>query len=413
MLFLFCLLCLVAASAVNVQSDPISHVYVTNITILQESTTNNRHAEEKSQLEQRLQKTGTWSPSHSRYRLLSALHGFYRYKQINTVEVNKWRDWYKHVPKRQRKMVESVVQYTRKLNTVEHLFESNEIIANAILQEGLQFYGIKMEELQQFITQVEKEGKTADRTSVNQAMKHFVRDWAEEGRDERMASFPCILDAISSMRENETTKVLLPGAGLGRLAHEIDHLGGFEVTMNEYSSYMNLAYRYLDTIQTNSASYHPYIDWWSHHATTADLQRPITFPDKSLSQSVLLVEGDFTTVFNIQKYDVIVTLFFIDTARNLIAYLETIHRLLRPGGKWINLGPLLYGSAPFLQLSLDEIVAVSEDIGFKFLNTDDKCGNITVDGLKVRGLQVPYGTNARGLSRNAYQAQFWIASRIK
>lgn len=32
------------------------------------------------------------------------------------------------------------------------------------------------------------------------------------------------------------------------------------------------------------------------------------------------------------------TCFFIDTARNIVHYLETIHGLLKPGGLWINLG---------------------------------------------------------------------------
>ena len=41
-------------------------------------------------------------------------------------------------------------------------------------------------------------------------------------------------------------------------------------------------------------------------------------------------------------WDVIVTCYFIDTAKNIIEYLEVIHHALREGGVWINLGPLLY-----------------------------------------------------------------------
>lgn len=194
---------------------------------------------------------------------------------------------------------------------------------------------------------------------------------------------------------------------------------GFQVTMNEWSAYMNLAYRYLSSITTpESVSFHPYIDWWSHHATTGDLMRPVTFPDQLIRpSSVMLIEGDFVVEFAQQtgKYDVIVTLFFIDTARNLVSYLETIHRLLRPGGRWINFGPLLYGSAPFLQLSLEEIVALSEEIGFEFVEMEDAsasaCGSITVDGIPVRGQEVAYGQNSRGLSKNAFQAQFWVATK--
>src|SRR5690606_18214273 len=119
-----------------------------------------------------------------------------------------------------------------------------------------------------------------------------------------------------------------------------------------WSMYMNILYRYLETHAhvTNTQSLHPFVDTWSHHATTADMQRPLTFPDAPLNASeLLLIEGDFTTVFNVKprpQYDVIVTYFFIDTARNLASYLDTIRMALRPGGYWVNLGPLLYGSAP-------------------------------------------------------------------
>ena len=32
------------------------------------------------------------------------------------------------------------------------------------------------------------------------------------------------------------------------------------------------------------------------------------------------------------------TVFFIDTAHNIIDYIETINKILKPGGVWINLG---------------------------------------------------------------------------
>lgn len=186
---------------------------------------------------------------------------------------------------------------------------------------------------------------------------------------------------------------------------------------------MNIAYRYLETVhRPNSNSFHPFIDWWSHQATTDDLMRAVSFPDISpanTSSTVLHVEGDFTTVFKdtpAGSYDAVVTLFFIDTARNLLTYLETIHRLLKGngnGGKWINLGPLLYGTVPFLQLSLDEIVDVSEKMGFEFADTDPSCGDITLNGKTIRGKEVRYGLSEKSLSRNAYNAQFWAARKTE
>lgn len=132
-------------------------------------------------------------------------------------------------------MVESTIQYTRKLNTVEHLFETNEKLAKAIVHHGMSFYNISQAELDQFIVESEKQGVSPDKTSVSQSLKHFVRDWSSEGVREREQAFPCILRTmvnISTSMSSQTAtiqsplRVLLPGAGLGRLAHEIASLGG-------------------------------------------------------------------------------------------------------------------------------------------------------------------------------------------
>jgi len=179
--------------------------------------------------------------------------------------------------------------------------------------------------------------------------------------------------------------------------------------------FMNVAYRFLES-QPNAGRhvFHPFIDSWSHHATTADLQRPVIFPDQRVNaSSVLLVEGDFTTAFQDSRnaFDFIVTHFFIDTARNLMNYLETIHATLRKGGYWINSGPLLYGTGPWVQLSLDEIIAVSARLGFEFVEMASTCGDITLPGKEVRWLAGIYGSNERALHMNGYKVQSWVARK--
>lgn len=42
------------------------------------------------------------------------------------------------------------------------------------------------------------------------------------------------------------------------------------------------------------------------------------------------------------EWDGLLTCFFIDTAKNILQYIRTIARILRSGGLWANLGPLLY-----------------------------------------------------------------------
>lgn len=229
----------------------------------------------------------------------------------------------------------------------------------------------------------------------------MVRDWSSEGHAERHAAFPYILSAISSALPSSSERpysVLVPGAGLGSLAHEIFLLGdNVRVTSNEFSAYMNLAYRYLTTPPHKRFTIHPFIEPWSHARTRAELFRPITISPPH-SSNTLLVEGDFTALFpGHDRYDCVATLFFIDTARNIVDYLEKIYESLKPGGLWVNVGPLLYGSAPFVQLSLEEIVAVAEGIGFVFERRGEG--------------EVPYDFNMSTLYKHGYMAQFWVARR--
>ncbi|KAJ5578979.1 hypothetical protein N7450_007846 [Penicillium hetheringtonii] len=362
---LFILVSLVLGESTNPIAENILPEFVGNTTSSSEQ--NSRHEEEYAKLQARLDGGGrALDGNHPRQRLLTALYGFSRYKERHLAEVQRWRSLYKNVSKKQKMTIESAVKYTNKLNTVEHLIENNDELALEIVQTGLHFYGISQSELDKFVADQEREGKKADRTSIAQAMKHYVRDWAEEGKEERDESFTYI--------NNIAIKCLSSWRRVGRLAHEIARLN---------------VYRQLTQKATtsNSKSYHPWLDWWSHHLTTSDMQRSVSFPDSDIdASSVLLVEGDFTTVFNGEdgKYDVIVTLFFIDTARNLLTYLETVHRLLRPGGTWLNLGPLLYGTAPFLQLSLDEIISLAEAVGFRFKDPGDVCGDLSLADILVR-----------------------------
>lgn len=140
-----------------------------------------------------------------------------------------------------QQMVESTVHYTWKLNTVEHLFEANERVAHAIVENGKRFYNVSQAELDGFIQENEREGGTTDRTSVSQAMKHFVRDWSNEGYDERQEAFPCVINALASMSrsEEQPLQVLVPGAGIGRLAHEIAVLGGTFTYISTFSNTMS------------------------------------------------------------------------------------------------------------------------------------------------------------------------------
>lgn len=279
-----------------------------------------------------------------------------------------------------------------------------------------------------------KDKPKPDRVSMSQALKHIVRDWSVEGFHEWSDSYALIKKTLishfprhlnnSNTYYNTTEprlRILLPGSGLNRISHEVARFGSVvEVTANEFSPYMNIVYNYISTINTPSSMYfHPYIDSWSHQPSRAEIHRRVHSPDTLPCLSdVVLVEGDFLRIFNDHKaerwsatQDILITHFFLDTARNVLSYIENIHRLLKPGGIWLNLGPLLWSYNAELQLSLEEVVRLSEAVGFEFLETDPNSGPETISGLNVRSIHAPYGFNSRTLSENAYKAQFWVARK--
>eukprot|EP01133_Synstelium_polycarpum_P004445 gene4445-5211_t len=75
----------------------------------------------------------------------------------------------------------------------------------------------------------------------------LTRDWSNEGKKERDT---CYLPVINEIKKRyaqqcpETTKILLPGAGMGRLAYEIACLG-YETILNEESTFLVIALKRL------------------------------------------------------------------------------------------------------------------------------------------------------------------------
>ncbi|KAK6343462.1 hypothetical protein TWF730_011051 [Orbilia blumenaviensis] len=378
-----------------------------------------RARQEKQRLLKQLSRGhGSWGDQHPRKKLLDALYSYSRYSERNIPDVSRWRQLYGHVSSKHKRLLARAISYEENFARVESLLRQNHFLCEDIVNEALAYYEIGRDELVKHIADADKRAIVADKISVSQSLKHIGRDWTEDGINERSSAFPCILDTLQSLfpsREGSDYKVLLPGSGLGRLGYEVAALGGFRVTNNEVSAYMNVLYRFIEAQRKRDAfQVYPFVDNWSHHATRDDMFRQLQFPSLTMNGSkVILVEGDFTSVFKEtqEKFDIIITHFFIDTARNIMSYFETISSLLSPGGYWINFGPLLYGTGPWVQLTLDEIVSVVEAMGFQFVDAPESCGPLTFLDKKVRTKEAAYGYSPRALTKNVYRAQAWVVRR--
>lgn len=198
---------------------------------------------------------------------------------------------------------------------------------------------------------------------------------------------------------------------------------------------MNLAFRFLlspeSTSANNQHTIRPYAHWFSHQRSNDSLFRHIAFPDvvPRLTRTFHLAESDFlslakpsrsahdsarsfwsTGVTDSQGYDYVVTLFFIDTSLDVLTTMAQIYNLLRPGGTWINLGPLLWtsGGQAKVELSLEEVLAAAEDTGF-FVEQPD-CDD---EVLRRRTVECEYTGDPNAMMRWIYKAEFWVAHKPK
>ncbi|KAJ7687171.1 N2227-like protein-domain-containing protein [Mycena rosella] len=356
------------------------------------------------------------NPDESAPFSLQRAHNTYaRYRSLSVLEASRLQVSYASTS-RAHKRLGYTLGYPAKLDRLAQVTNANGKITDAIARLAEKEFGLDLPP---------RGGTAMDLMRVREALKHFIRDWSSDGIREREKIFTPILDVLRKVDVDERARmrVLVPGSGLGRLAWEISELGFLETTANELSFFMNLALRFLLSPSTTSVpnehAIHPYAHWFSHQRSAESLFRSISFPDAvpRLSSSFKLVEKDFLTLqppaapspilAPIPGYDYIVTLFFIDTSLNILTTLEHIYHLLRPGGTWINLGPLLWtgGAQSKLELSLEEVLRAAEEVGF-IIDTQD-------DGQPSKTVECEYTGDPQAMMRWIYRAEFWVARKPK
>jgi carnosine N-methyltransferase len=120
-----------------------------------------------------------------------------------------------------------------------------------------------------------------------------------------------------------------------------------------------------------------------------------------------MAAGDFTEIYadasSAGQWDCVMTCFFMDTARNIVEYVEVVKNCLCDGGLWIHLGPLLYHfegmqNEPSIELSHEELLGVVTAMGFEILEQKD--------------ITTSYSSNVRSMLHSSYHAKFFVARKI-
>jgi len=239
-----------------------------------------------------------------------------------------------------------------------------------------------------------------DMDKVGSTLRQFVRDWSAAGAAEREQTYKPIWEyleyAFPDRLQRGGVRVLVPGAGLCRLTVELASRG-FWCQSNEFSYHMLIAGHFAQNHCQKEGEFliSPYCDTTANLPERGQQFAPVHIPDcvavlrmQECEErgepfgELSMVAGEFVEVYGrpaqAGAWSAVVTCFFIDTAHNIIEYLETMFRLLEPGGVWINVGPLHYHFADnvvlrdetfpvpvvSIELTLREVVAIATRVGF-------------------------------------------------
>ena len=166
---------------------------------------------------------------------------------------------------------------------------------------------------------------------------------------------------------------------MGRLVFDFA-MDGYAAQGNEFSYFMLVASNFILNInqQVEIFEIQPFIHAFSNTFDENDPFEVYKIPDVNPADHIepghdfSMVAGEFVEVYKkqLEEWDSVVTCFFIDTANNIIEYIETIYKILKPGGVWINFGPLLYHYADMqeevsIELSWEEIRFIMVNMGFE------------------------------------------------
>ncbi|XP_017055103.1 carnosine N-methyltransferase isoform X2 [Drosophila ficusphila] len=254
-----------------------------------------------------------------------------------------------------------------------------------------------------------------DMDQAQSTLKLIARDWSIDGALEREQSYKPIIDSIveyykPSDYELKEIKILVPGAGLGRLTYELACLG-YSCEGNEFSYFMLIASYFVLNLCDYENKYvlYPWVHQYVNNLRREDQVAAVRFPDVCPNKNppkgeFVIAAGDFLEVYKTpHSYNCVATCFFIDCANNVIDFIRTIYKILVPGGIWVNLGPLLYHYSDVsgqnsIEPTFEDLCIIMESVGF-------------VIEKSRTGIHTKYAQNPSSMKQSEYQSLFWVCRK--
>lgn len=211
----------------------------------------------------------------------------------------------------------------------------------------------------------------------------LLRDWAwdmapsqPQINSENNQGFNRIERALAASGGSDNVgDLLVLGAGAGRLSWDIHRLIKPATTLAlDINPLLAIAAHHLVALQKPLALTELPADLQANLPLQHYWQLQVPDLNSSSAQNWFFIAADaWACPLQAHSFDVIVTPWFIDVngadLRNLLAL---ISRLLKPGGRWINSGPLLYSKhlVPEQRYSHEEIVELAGMAGFNLYHQE-------------------------------------------
>ncbi|KAM5356419.1 hypothetical protein ACJ41O_003065 [Fusarium nematophilum] len=388
--------------------------------------------------------------------IFCALDSFFQYDKVSHFNITHLRrqSFYALPQEHWKLLAAPPFNFLETLDKTDDAIDQNADFARTIARYGLQSFRMIAPDPDGRELAMPREwdgvAKHSDVDKARSTIRQFYRDWTAAGAFEREASYGPVMRALKAEKEEKKKKhpdddatplnVLVPGAGLGRLVFELC-ANGYSAEGNEISYHQLLASSYILNCCPGAEHHtiYPWVHSFSNHLTRANHLRSYRVPDVHPASVLAATPGtgemsmcasDFLCLYADEaheaQYDAVASVFFLDTAPNLIRYLETIRHCLRPGGVLINVGPLLWhfeNNAPgnrghdddgdgdhdhsassgiadpgSFELADDEVIALLEKMGF------------VVEWHKT-GVEAPYIQDRESLLQTTYKASTWVARK--
>lgn len=220
-------------------------------------------------------------------------------------------------------------------------------------------------------------------------MSCLFRDWAwSEGRDQENERSLAAIRGVAGDRD--LGRILVLGAGGCRLAYDLHRHGeGKETVVVDLDPFLLLVaeaiIRGAPVALTETSGNAPEPDPVSRRWALS----PPAGPLGADVFHFVLADGT-APPFDDQTFDTVVTPWFIDQVpTDLEELLGHLHRLLAPGGRWINHGPLIYrpDALPIARwYTRQEIFDLASRVGFKMGSWQSASQAHLVSPLTGRGL---------------------------